>query len=838
MRKTWNNKIWYLAVFIVPVIILMAVTAANHLFPFGTKTWLLWDQDVQYADYFIYLKQVLRGEAHIGYSFSKSLGGSLVGLFAYYLVSPLNLLVVFFKDSQIPLFLYLITLIKVGLCGTAAAFFFRHHNEKLRQSHVFLLGAGYALMQYTFAQMSNIMWLDGVILLPLILYGADRYLRRKKTVVFSLMIMASVLINWYTAYMNCLFAVLYYLYEYWGGDWHKDGIWVAVKRFAGYLWAELLGVLGSCVLFLPAVLSLSTGKSVFDSRIFNLSVNCPPWAFVKGLVVGSNPGVREIPSFFCGTLVVIFVLYFFFYGKVTVRRKIAAALFLVFMFGVSYFNVLENVFNGMRFVYSYPYRFGYLIVFALLLIGAHGMGNCVGKESESVRFAVLLMGFGAALVLSTAIDPLEHPKYLWISLGMILFFISAFFIQGKYRGYALCVLGCLELGINGFLVMRIVTEESGRAESYRAYVEDANRQQKQLRDYDDSEFYRVEQTASRGSKDDGSRVHGSYSESLSYGYRGIAQYSSSYDAMVSEFVAKLGYSDEVDLTIYDEPILPADSLLGVKYVLSDLELNFYNKIEELETYNGKSVYENPYALPPGFTSSDKILEDIHEENPFLYQNKLFSAILGKEVTLYKPMETETVLNPGVSCYETLPNAEKGLVYAYARTDRKDLQLYVDGNYRCAYSTWLGYLIFQVGESKEQHSVVFQNAEEFEQDINPVFYYLDMEVWEEVAGYLQKHAVSVLTFEDGYVELSYEAEEAGHILTSIPYDDNWQAVIDGEKVNPQRGDGALLVLPVNAGMQKIVLKYSVPGVVAGAMLSAVGFCGILISFYMGKKREKK
>ena len=123
--KDWIRKkgLFYLLIFMVPIVILSLITAANNLYPFGEKTWLLWDQDVQYADYFQYLKNVLTGEAHIGYSFSKSLGGSLVGVFAYYLVSPLNLLVVFFQDTQIPLFIYIITAIKVGLCGVTAAFF-------------------------------------------------------------------------------------------------------------------------------------------------------------------------------------------------------------------------------------------------------------------------------------------------------------------------------------------------------------------------------------------------------------------------------------------------------------------------------------------------------------------------------------------------------------------------------------------------------------------------------------------------------------------------------------------------------------------------------------------
>lgn len=821
--KDWirKNRFFYLLVFIVPIVILALVTAANNLYPFGDKTWLLWDQDVQYADYFQYLKNVLTGEAHIGYSFSKSLGGSLVGVFAYYLVSPLNLLVVFFKDTQIPLFIYSITSIKVGLCGVTAAFFFLHHG-KLGKTRVFLLSMGYALMQYMFSQMSNIMWLDGVLLLPVLLWAVDRFLKKGRIPGVVFFTALCIVMNWYTAYMNCLFVVLYYLAQYFGQYYKEGTVKKAVHKFFLFIGTEFLGVLCSCFLFLPAVISLSNGKSVFDSRIFNLSVNNYPWAFLEGFLVGSNPGVRQIPSFFCGMLAVIFALYFFASKKISRKRKVTMGIFLIGMILTSHFNLLENIFNGLRFVYSYPYRFSYLIIFTFLLAAAEGLE--VFEPGDKNKLLLIWIGLCGIIGIITIWMPLEHPKYLWVSAGIALAAGVLILAKHSYKWYGFCILACIELGVNGFLVLRMITEDSGTAQAYEEYVREANATQEALKEYDDTPFYRTEQTSARGSDAEGNRIHAYYSESMGYDYYGISQYSSSYDYPVSEFISKLGYSDSVDLTIYDEPILASDSFLGIKYVLSDFSLPFYEKVESIPEYNGKNVYENPYVLPLAMPASENVLQKVEDaDNPFMYQNQFFSLVLGEDIQLYKEIPCdEEMTEEGVRyTFDATELEGENPVYGYARPEQQDLILKIDGEKRCMYNTWLSYLVFNVGSSSQNHSVEFcKDSESFSAEAH--FWYLDMNVWEKVVNRLKSGNTEVTQFEDGKVKFSCESDKEGCIITSIPYDGNWKITVDGKKVQAQSANGSLLaILTDGEGRHEIVMEYHVPGVWPGMVLTVAG-----------------
>ena len=79
--------------------ILIILFAIKGLAPFGDRSLVVMDGDIQYLDFFSYYKDVLIGNNSIGYSFGKTLGGSNIAVFSYYLSSPFNLLLIFFGNA-------------------------------------------------------------------------------------------------------------------------------------------------------------------------------------------------------------------------------------------------------------------------------------------------------------------------------------------------------------------------------------------------------------------------------------------------------------------------------------------------------------------------------------------------------------------------------------------------------------------------------------------------------------------------------------------------------------------------------------------------------------------
>ena len=96
--------------------------------PFGNKSLTSMDADYQYLDLFAYLKDVLSGKNSVSYSFSKTMGGPCIGIFSYYLASPFNLLVVFFKKSGLMLFFHVVVTLKL-MCAAVTCVYLNFRVE-------------------------------------------------------------------------------------------------------------------------------------------------------------------------------------------------------------------------------------------------------------------------------------------------------------------------------------------------------------------------------------------------------------------------------------------------------------------------------------------------------------------------------------------------------------------------------------------------------------------------------------------------------------------------------------------------------------------------------------
>ena len=124
----------------------------NELTPLGSSSLAAFDCKIQYLDFFNYYKDVLTGHNRIGYSLTKGLGGNGVGLFSYYLASPLNLLMYFFDGTQANTVIDLLIFIKIGLAAAACAYFLQVRlYDRLFPFFTVLLSTGYGLMHYSFA---------------------------------------------------------------------------------------------------------------------------------------------------------------------------------------------------------------------------------------------------------------------------------------------------------------------------------------------------------------------------------------------------------------------------------------------------------------------------------------------------------------------------------------------------------------------------------------------------------------------------------------------------------------------------------------------------------------
>lgn len=189
--------------------------------PFGGNSMASHDANVQYLDFYSYFKDVLSGKNNITYTFSKTLGGNNIGVFSYYLTSPFMLLCVFFKKTQLHAFFDVLVMLKLStasftFCWFLTGRFHKHFsagNTSIKNFSMVILSVSYGLCQYSIAQSCNLMWLDGVYMLPLILLGVYHMVCEKTAWKLAVPVALSILFNWYTGGINCLFSGIWLFLE-------------------------------------------------------------------------------------------------------------------------------------------------------------------------------------------------------------------------------------------------------------------------------------------------------------------------------------------------------------------------------------------------------------------------------------------------------------------------------------------------------------------------------------------------------------------------------------------------------------------------------------------------
>ena len=160
-----------LAAFAGGCLLMAAVYFCLGWWPFGTGTVLTGDLRGLYVNYITDMWARVK-EGGFFYSFGKLAGGSTLGLFAYYMNSPFNLLFLLLPTRMVPQAAGLIFLLRTGVTAAAFCWYLQRHFAKADPLFV-VLAQCYAFCAFCIVYNQNIIWMDVVWLLPLVLAALD-----------------------------------------------------------------------------------------------------------------------------------------------------------------------------------------------------------------------------------------------------------------------------------------------------------------------------------------------------------------------------------------------------------------------------------------------------------------------------------------------------------------------------------------------------------------------------------------------------------------------------------------------------------------------------------------
>lgn len=798
-NSTLKNVALYAACFAFSVALFIALAAAGHVYPFGDNSFLTNDLKYQYIDFFAWFRRVLLGETNLRYSFSQGLGMNTWGLYSYYLASPFNLLCVLFPADKLTLFVFAITALKLGCIHISSAWYVQKRFN-LSKPAAFLLSLSFTFCSWTISNLCNPLWIDCLILLPICAFGCYELIRKQKMIRLVIAIALNVMFCWYTAYISILFLSIFVLVEFVDYVAAEGYSWMLtldrVLRFAG---AMLLGLLLSAWTFLPTILAMAKGGPV-------LALGPLLKTGLKSLIRGFIPGMwvnnGNTPQFYCGVIMMLLAISLLFNRKVSTRIRIATFVVTAVLIASSVLSPLEYIWCGMHVPNGFYSRTAFLLSFFALWAAGYTLQILKDqpKLRQAYRPAVIL-----PLLALTAIELFANAHVVWNQL---------------YAGYS--------------------------ENTNRAYVATATNTIATTTERDSAPFYRIDRTTTRADS-------AALNEGLALGYNQLSSYSSANNPQAIALLNSLGYSSVGEFsTRYAEPILAVDALLGVKYAIPENAPAGYVSTKTNQVDSTSAVYENPYALSIGVAASSDIQNStLKNENPFEKQNDLYSKILGREVKLYTKIEaTSTENSDSLKQWSvTVPASSIGYLYINKDTtagsywpvtltiDQRTIENEAwrfDNNIR---------QIADASDAPSQHTVSIGVAEgytDMPQDNEPVFYALDLDVFEQIINELKTSEFVPTVFEDGRIEGEYTAKEDGNLLLSVPYDEGWNVTVNGTAAElTPAADKGLSSLNVQKGANRIVMTYKTPGALAGLAVSlATTFALVAAGLYARHKKSRR
>ena len=123
--------------FLLPAVVLLVMFLALDFYPFGEKSLLIMDMNGQYIHFFASLKDLVSGNSSLFFSWSKGMGQNYIGLFAYYLASPLSFITLLFDNEALPLGILVLTILKLSLCGLSFSVYLSRAFDENRTFKLF-----------------------------------------------------------------------------------------------------------------------------------------------------------------------------------------------------------------------------------------------------------------------------------------------------------------------------------------------------------------------------------------------------------------------------------------------------------------------------------------------------------------------------------------------------------------------------------------------------------------------------------------------------------------------------------------------------------------------------
>lgn len=810
-----------LAAFFVPVLVLVVIFAQRGIFPFGEECFLRTDMYHQYAPFFSEFQYKLTHGGSLLYSWDIGMGVNFSALYAYYLASPMNWLVALCPRQFLIEFMTVLIVIKTGLSGLFFTWYLRKHTGTREFGSCFF-GIFYALSGYMAAYSWNIMWLDCILLFPVILFGLERLVKEKKGMVYCIALGLSILSNYYISIMICIFMVIYaavlvILYP------PKKGKEFAATAGRFTLYSLLAGGLAAVVL-LPEIYALqatASGNFDFPKTVSSYFSIFDMIARHMGNVQ-TEIGLDHWPNIYCGVAVLMLLLLYLGNKNIKIKEKAVYFSLLLFFYASFSVNVLNFIWHGFHYPNSLPCRQSFIYI-ALVLVMCY-KAYLELKNTPWKHIVMAFWGAAAFVILAEKLVDNEEQFHFAVFYAAILFlalYTGCIYLYHSRKwcrdGVLLAVLGLVfcESAVN-MAVTSIPTT------SRTAYVKDNEDTMLLADSIRSSVFYRIEKGESR-TKNDGAWMN----------FPSASLFSSVASAAMSDFFKSVGCESSTNAYSVKGSTPFIDALFAARYGIYPDQQPADSLKEQIGRQGSMWFYENKYTLPVGFVMPQDMETNwvLDSGNPANVQNDL-SSVLGVS-NLLVPAE-------GVSEGKklTFTADASGDYYVYV-TNKKVEEVSAEiGERSLSFDNVDRGYFLELGYLPKGQEVILQSQTDGNPAMQAEIWRFDPEAMEEIYQCLSKSPLELSSWTDTGFAGSINTPEGGTMFTSIPYDKGWKIWVDGTAVSGRPVFDAFQGVDLEPGEHKIRLSYEPQGLKTGAVITGVSAAAVAALAVCGWMKNKK
>lgn len=804
--------------FLIPFLIMLSIFVIRGIYPFGDRSFLFSDMYHQYMPFFSeFMRKIKAGES-LAYSYNVGIGSNFLALYVYYLASPLHWLAFLMPQAYLVDFMSYLTIVKIGLCGLTFCIWLREHSGGKQEAGMLVFSCFYALSGFMAAYNWNIMWLDCVILFPMILLGLERLVKEGKCTLYCLTLGLSVLTNYYISIMICLFLILYFVVLF----CTEKRNFRMVRDFI--LYSVLAAGMASALLIpeVCAILETDFGDMDFPEKLESY-FSVLDVLYRHCMCVAAERGLDHWPNIYCGVVSLMLVPGYALNRRIPVRKRfgnLALAGLLLLAFST---NVLDFIWHGMNYPDSLPARQSFLYIFLVLTMGYDGFCHMKEQEGESVIKMYLLAAVFLLFAEKFAVTDHFDTWVEVLNLGVLTAYAVLLYLlctgrEERKRQMLLIAIVFLAAAESGINMMATSVGTVSRSEylrelpDYQALYEIAKEDAEAENGQEKPAFFRLEKFM-RKTKNDGTLA----------GYPTASVFSSTMNSYVMDMYERLGMRHSKVYYGYDGATFFSSALLNVQYMYGESgeeEGPFYRYMAK----SGEvSLYEVMQSLPFGYTAPEGFdLPQEETENGLLLQNRMVKE-LGVDGVLFSPAAEEQSGND-VTFFADTDSYYYGVVTA---SGTRETDILVNGDERYYKDLKKGSVLY-LGYLSEGDFVTIRNADEEDESpkVSVEVYRMNGEVLESALSVLREERLTDVVFDTTHIAGNVSLQKNSRLILSVPYEKGWTVLMDGKKTEAALFGGALMAFDLEEGNHSISLSYTPYGRTAGILVSL--FCVVVFT----------